>query len=40
MGGGGEEFEVREGWTFFVGWGVEAEFVTKSGLEVYWAYSE
>ena len=34
MSASGGEFEVSEGWIFFVGWGVEVEFVTESGLEI------
>ncbi len=35
-----EEFEINEGYIFFVGQGVEMEFSSEHGLEVYRAYAE
>lgn len=37
---GGEGFEIREGFVFFVGQGVEVEFEAEEGLVVYRAYAE
>lgn len=40
MRAGGEEFEIQEGYIFFVGQGVEMELQAESGLVVYRAYAE
>ena len=40
MKAGGEEFDINEGYIFFAGQGVEIEFSSKDGLEVYRAYAE
>lgn len=40
MVAGGEGFEIREGFVFFVGKGVEVEFEAEEGLVVYRAYAE
>lgn len=40
MVAGGEGFEIREGFVFFVGQGVEVEFEAEEGLVVYRAYAE
>ena len=37
---GGETFEIREGYIFFVGQGVEVELEAGEGLVVYGAYAE
>ncbi len=39
-GAGGEDFDINEGYIFFAGQGVEIEFSSKKGLEVYRAYAE
>ena len=36
----GEEFELREGFVFFVGQGVETTYETENGLVIYRAYAE
>ncbi|KAL6720185.1 hypothetical protein ACLMJK_002106 [Lecanora helva] len=40
MRAGGEEFEIRAGFVFFVGQGVEMELVAEDGLVVWRAYAE
>lgn len=40
MQAGGEEFDIKEGYIFFAGQGVELQFSADSGLEVYRAYAE
>ncbi|KAK4698019.1 mannose-6-phosphate isomerase, partial [Lecanoromycetidae sp. Uapishka_2] len=40
MSAGGEEFEVKEGYIFFVGQGVEVHMEAEKGLVVYRAYAE
>ncbi len=41
MKAGGEEgFDINEGYIFFAGQGVEIEFSSEKGLEVYRAYAE
>ena len=40
MKAGGEEFDMNEGYIFFVGQGVEMEFSAETDLEVYRAYAE
>ena len=37
---GGKEYELKEGYIFFVGQGTEVEFKAKKGLEVYTSYVE
>ena len=36
----GKDWEVREGYTFFIGQGVELTFESEDGLEIYLAYAE
>lgn len=36
----GEDFDINEGYIFFAGSGVEIEFSSERGLEVYRAYAE
>ena len=38
----GQDFEIKEGYVFFVGQGVEVQFEAEGGegLEVYWAFAE
>lgn len=40
MKAGGEHFDINEGYIFFAGQGVEIEFSSEKGLEVYRAYAE
>lgn len=40
MKAGEEKFDINEGYIFFAGQGVELEFSSESGLEVYRAYAE
>lgn len=40
MEAGGEGFEIKEGYVYFVGQGVEVEFEAEGGLVVYRAYAE
>lgn len=40
MKAGGEEFDIKEGYIFFAGQGVEIEFSAEKDLEVYRAYAE
>lgn len=36
----GETHEIKEGYVFFIGQGLEMTFKTEAGLEVYAAYAE
>ena len=40
MTANGEDFDINEGYIFFAGQGVELEFSSEKGLEVYRAYAE
>jgi mannose-6-phosphate isomerase len=40
MMGEGKEFEVKEGYVFFVGYDTEVELVAEDGLEAHIAYAE
>jgi mannose-6-phosphate isomerase len=40
MSAGGEDFEVKEGYIFFIGQGVEVELVAERGLVIYRAYAQ
>ena len=40
MRAGVEHFDINEGYIFFAGQGVEIEFSSEKGLEVYRAYAE
>lgn len=40
MKSGGEDFDINEGYIFFAGQGVEIEYSSEKGLEVYRAYAE
>ncbi len=40
MMGEGNEFEVKEGYVFFIGYDTEVKFVAEDGLETHIAYAE